>query len=180
MKVTNMREKVSRKWNIGMFRNMAYRAKAMATKSVEGLYKEQFKRIYDYAHELLRTNPRSTVKIKVKEVNGELIFRIFYSCLKAYRDNFTSYRPFIGLDGCFLKGKCGGELLTTIGRDGNEQILPIAYVVVEVENKDSWSLFLELLIEDIAGETVAAACTFISDQQKVNFTYKFHFIYLIF
>jgi len=121
----------------------------------------------------LRTNPGSTVKIKVEEVNGELIFRRFYACLKACKDSFTSCRPFIGLDGCFLKGKYGWELLTAIGRDGNEQILPIAYAVVEVENKDSWSWFLELLIEDIGGETVAAACTFISDQQKVNCTITF-------
>ena len=105
MKVTDMHEKVSRKGNIGISRNMAYRAKAMAAKNVEGSYKEQFKRIYDYAHELLRTNPGSTVKIKVEEVNGELIFRRFYACLKACKDSFTSCRPFIGLNGCFLKGK---------------------------------------------------------------------------
>jgi len=46
-------------------------------------------------------------------------------------------RPFIGLNGFFLKGRYGGELLTTIGRDENEQILPLAYVIVKVENKDS-------------------------------------------
>jgi len=48
-----------------------------------------------------------------------------------------SCRPIIGLDGCFLKGEYGGELLTAVGRDKNDQMLPIAYVVVEVENKDS-------------------------------------------
>jgi len=129
MNVIDMREKVSRKWNIGTSRNMADRAKVMTAQNVESSCKEQFKRIYDYAHELLRTNPGSTVKIKVEEVHGELIFRRFYTCLKACKDSFTSCRPFIGLDGCFLKSKYGGELLKAIGRDDNEQILPIAYAV---------------------------------------------------
>lgn len=44
----------------------------------------------------------------------------------------------------FLKGKYGEELLTIVGRDEDEQILTIAYVVVEVENTDSWTWFLQL------------------------------------
>jgi len=130
--------------------------------------------IYDYTHELLRTNPRSTVKVNVDNIEGEVIFKRFYACLKACKDSFTCCRPFIGLDGCFLKGKYGGELLIAIGRDGNEQILPLAYVVVEVENKDSWKWFLELLINDLGGDSVCASCTFISDQQKVIHFYYFN------
>ena len=59
-------------------------------------------------------------------------------------------------------------MLTAIGRDANDQMLPIAYAIVEVENKDSWSWFLELLIEDLGGPTVCTSYTFISDQQKVH------------
>jgi len=38
-----------------------------------------------------------------------------------------------------LKGKYGGELVTVVARDANDQMLPIAYTVVEVENRDTWS-----------------------------------------
>ncbi|WVZ18264.1 hypothetical protein V8G54_005586 [Vigna mungo] len=127
MKVMDIRDKVTRKWN---------------------------KTLY-YGHELLKTNPGSTVQIKVDNINGE-----------ACKDSFVSCRPIVGLDGCFLKTKYGGELLTAVGRDGNEQMLPIAYAVVEVENKESWTWFLELLIEDLGGKDVCAGITFISDQQK--------------
>ncbi|XP_017412951.1 uncharacterized protein LOC108324522 [Vigna angularis] len=106
MKVMDIRDKVSRKWNVGISRNMDFRARAMTKDNIEGSFKEQYRRIYDYGHELLRANT----------------------------------------------GKYGGELLTAVGRDGNEQILPIAYVVVEVENKDSWNWFLELIIADLGGE----------------------------
>ena len=168
VKGIEIREKISRKWNVGISRCMAYRAKAIVAQNVEGFFKEQYKRIYDYAHELLARNPRSTVKVNVEENEGEPIFKRFYACLKACKDSFISCRPIIGLDEAFLKRKYRGELLTVIGRDANDQMLPIAYVVVEVENKDSWSWFLELLIEDLGGSVVCTSYIFISDKQKVH------------
>ena len=44
-------------------------------------------------------------------------------------------RPLIGLDGCFLKGVCKGQLLTAIGLDGMDQMYPIAWAVINKENK---------------------------------------------
>lgn len=78
----------------------------------------------------------------------------------------------IGLDGCFLKTYCRGELLSAVGRDGNNQMFPIAWAVVESENKDSWSWFLKLLIDDIGMED-GAGLTVITDQQKVHSMFKF-------
>ncbi|XP_052726188.1 uncharacterized protein LOC128194667 [Vigna angularis] len=166
MKVMDIRDKVTRKWNVGISRNMVFRARAMARDKVEGSFKDQYRRLHDYGHELLKTNPGTTVQIKVDNSNGEVIFQRFYACLKACKDSFICCRPIIGLDGCFLKSKYGGELLTAVGRDGNDQMMPIAYAIVEVENKDSWTWFLEHLIEDLGGAAVCAGCTFISDQQK--------------
>jgi len=39
--------------------------------------------------------------------------------------------------------------------------------VVDVENKENWKWFIELLIEDI-GVTEGAGLTFMSDQHKVT------------
>ena len=50
-----------------------------------------------------------------------------------------------------MKGLCGGEILAAIGRDPNDQMLPIAFAVVEGENRDSWTWFLKLLIDDLGG-----------------------------
>jgi len=52
-----------------------------------------------------------------------------------------------------------GELLTTIKKDGSDQMLPISYVDVEFENKEVWTWFLELLIEDLGKVVVCASCT---------------------
>ncbi|GJS41416.1 pentatricopeptide repeat-containing protein [Tanacetum coccineum] len=73
-------------------------------------------------------------------------------------------RSVIALDGCFLKKPHVGEILT-VGRDGNNHIYPIAWAVVNVENKDNWSWFLELLGEDIDMPT-GNGLILISDQHK--------------
>ncbi|GKD13768.1 60S ribosomal protein L34 [Tanacetum coccineum] len=74
-------------------------------------------------------------------------------------------RKVIGLDGCFLKGTCRGELLTAMGRDGNNQMFPIAWAVVNVENTNNWEWFLACLCEDLR-LNCGAYMTIISDGHK--------------
>ncbi|WVZ25187.1 hypothetical protein V8G54_003731 [Vigna mungo] len=166
VKGVDIREKVCRKWNIAISKNMTYRAKTHASDEVAGSFTKQYTRIYDYAHELLERNLGSTIKVKVEPYDGKVIFQRFYACLKACKDSFLSCRPIIGLDGAFLKGQHHGELLTAVARDANDQMLPLAYAIVEVENKDTWKWFLELLIEDLGGTNVCSGLTIMSDQQK--------------
>ncbi|CAN1813096.1 hypothetical protein LINPERHAP1_LOCUS26763 [Linum perenne] len=54
-----------------------------------------------------------------------------------------------GLDGCFLKGGVDGMLLAAVGKDGKDQVYPIAWVVVESDNRDSWSWFIQVLVDDL-------------------------------
>ncbi|KAL8112935.1 hypothetical protein AgCh_020304 [Apium graveolens] len=64
-----------------------------------------------------------------------------------------------------LNEVCGGQLLSAVGRDGNNQMFPIAYAVVESENTDSWRWFTDLLSEDLRlGD--GTRYTIISDQQN--------------
>ncbi|WVZ21082.1 hypothetical protein V8G54_008404 [Vigna mungo] len=44
MKGVHIREKVQKKWNIGISRGIAYRAKAIASEHIDGSFKEQYKR----------------------------------------------------------------------------------------------------------------------------------------
>lgn len=69
---------------------------------------------------------------------------------------------------------CKGELLTAMGRDANNQMYPIAWAVVDVENKNKWCWFLSLLVDDlnfVNGEGLAV----ISDSHKVL---NYGFLYL--
>lgn len=50
-------------------------------------------------------------------------------------DEKAACRRVISLDGCFLKGVCKCELLYIMGRDANNKIYPIAWVVLNVAKK---------------------------------------------
>ncbi|GKA52061.1 60S ribosomal protein L34 [Tanacetum coccineum] len=62
-------------------------------------------------------------------------------------------------------GQVKGELLTAMGRDGNNQMFPIAWAVVNIENNDNWQWFLACICEDLMlGQ--GAYLTIISDGHK--------------
>jgi hypothetical protein len=66
----------------------------------------------------------------------------------------------------FLKGVYKGQLITAIGRDANDNMYPIAIVMVEAET-NSWTWFLDALLADL-GPRGPHRWTFISYSQKVS------------
>ncbi|KAL4568417.1 hypothetical protein LXL04_024029 [Taraxacum kok-saghyz] len=123
--------------------------------------------LWRYGAELVRANPGSTVKIQVDPMpDSTVYFSRMYVCFKGVKDGWIEgCRRVIGIDGCFLKGICRGGLLSAIGRDANNQMYPLAWAVVSVENKDTWKWFIDLLLNDIDMGN-GAGLTFISDQHK--------------
>ncbi|KAF8395044.1 hypothetical protein HHK36_018983 [Tetracentron sinense] len=72
-------------------------------------------------------------------------------------------RPFIGMDGYFLKGPFGGMLLTALALDGDLGIYPIAFVVVESKTKESWKFFI-CHLHSVLGDV--RDLTLMTDRQK--------------
>ena len=69
---------------------------------------------------------------------GVPYFKRFYISLEGCKKGFLAWcRPIIGLGTYHLKTKSGGQLITTVAKDPNEEYFPLAYIVVEVETKDS-------------------------------------------
>ncbi|XP_061340351.1 uncharacterized protein LOC133286866 [Gastrolobium bilobum] len=140
-----------------------------AKAKIEGCEKEQYAKLRDYLGELLRSNPGSTCQMQVipqPDPNSSPIFSKLYICLDACKKGFKAgCRPLIGLDGCFLKGYYGGQLLSAVGEDANKSFYVIAYAIVDSETKENWKWFLTLLQEDI-GPNAVFGWNFISDQQK--------------
>ncbi|XP_015932905.1 uncharacterized protein LOC107459205 [Arachis duranensis] len=73
------------------------------------------------------------------------LFWTFPPCIEA----FHHCKPLVSIDGTHLYGKYGGTLLLAIAQDGNSNILPIAFALVEGENVESWSFFLSNLREHV-------------------------------
>ena len=56
-------------------------------------------------------------------------------------ERWKYYRPIISVDETFLKCKFGGILLIASSQDGNNQIFPLAFAIVDSENDVSWTWF---------------------------------------
>ncbi|GJU93162.1 splicing factor [Tanacetum coccineum] len=83
--------------------------------------------------------------------DGKTQFKRMYICFKVLKEGWTSCRRVIGLDGCFLKLACRGELLTAMGRDSNNKMFPMAWAVLTILSDGHKGLIKavkELLLND--------------------------------
>ncbi|RYQ83643.1 hypothetical protein Ahy_B10g102399 [Arachis hypogaea] len=96
IKVKELVAKAHKKWNLTVTKAMAAKTKQEALSQIQGTFREQYKRINDYCHELLRTNPGSTVILKevIHPVNGpELWERTQYDDVIPPPYRRPSHRP---------------------------------------------------------------------------------------
>lgn len=149
---------------------MAYRAKWWAHQKLHGSMKDHYCKLGAYLEALKEANPNSFFEIVTdpKIDKSPPVFQRMFICFDAVRNGLIARcRKVLCLDGCFLKTFLGGMLLTAIGRDGNHQMFPYAWAVVEGENNDSWIWFLKKVQRCLEG-TNGEPWTLISDQQKVG------------
>jgi hypothetical protein len=57
---------------------------------------------------------------------------------------FAHYRPIISVDGTFLTGKYKGTLIVVVGMTTKNQLLSLAFVLVEVRTTRAGNGFLAL------------------------------------
>ena len=96
------------------------------------------------------------------------VFERIYVCLDACKRGFLAgCRPLIGIDGRHLKGTIERQLPVVVGKDENDNIISIAYFIVEIENKSSWTWFLQYQLDDI-GHVDENGWIFISGRQKAG------------
>ncbi|KAK4392763.1 hypothetical protein Sango_2054100 [Sesamum angolense] len=134
-----LKNKIRRDIQIDCSLHKVYRAKRYTQQLVKGNIKKQYERLYDYCATVEKHNPRSTLVLTVDRSLTPPVLQRMYYCLNGLREGFLEgCRPIIGLDGCFLKGPYKGQLLSAVGRDGNDNIYPIAIAYVEIEKFDTW------------------------------------------
>ncbi|KAA0053333.1 MuDRA-like transposase [Cucumis melo var. makuwa] len=80
----------------------------------------------------------------------------------AIRGFLNCIRPVIVMDGTFLKNKYWGQLIVSVCLDGNNQIYPLTFGVVDRETDDSIQWFLEKLKGAIG---LVPSLGFVTDQK---------------
>ncbi|GJT31623.1 calcium/proton exchanger [Tanacetum coccineum] len=140
MPLRKMRAEIRQKFMIDVSLGQCRRAKQLALFDHEGGLIEHYGKLYQYRQALLDSNPGSTCRLDVDESsNGSATFKRIYICFKGVKD--------------------------AMGRDANNQMYPIAWAVVRVENADNWGWFLHLLHDDLS-LNYGNGITIISDSHK--------------
>nr|GEW52986.1 hypothetical protein [Tanacetum cinerariifolium] len=116
-----MQNFIRSKFMINVSLGLCKRAKQAALFDHEGGLIDHYSKIWQYRQVVLDSNPGSTCHINLEEKD----------------DGLTYFKRFYG------------QLMTAMGRDANNQIFPIVWAVVGVENKNNWCWFLSLLSDDI-------------------------------
>nr|XP_023870556.1 uncharacterized protein LOC111983129 [Quercus suber] len=166
--VSSVKHHVMQKISVDLSLSQVYRARTAARGLITGNEESQYGLLRDYAEMILRIDLGSRVilQIEMKNENAQPNFKRMYIRYNAQKVGFLGgCRPFVGLDGCHLKGRFSGQLLSATAKDGNDNIFPVVMAVVEQETKDSWMWILEQFADDI-GRPEELNLVFISDRQK--------------
>ncbi|KAK8581393.1 hypothetical protein V6N13_144420 [Hibiscus sabdariffa] len=123
-------------------------------------YDEGYNQLPSLFKQIVENNPGSIATLVTRE---DLSFHSLFVALQASLHGFKNgCRPLLFLDTMTIKSKYQSELLTATALDGNEDIFPVAFAVVDVVNDDNWHWFLVQLKSALS---IFQPVTFVADRQ---------------
>ncbi|WVZ79577.1 hypothetical protein U9M48_027142 [Paspalum notatum var. saurae] len=137
-------KRIIERWSCNTKYTISY-AKAYRAKRRFGTYEDSYDNLPCMLATIVQRNPGTyydVMHFPNPEGGPSIPQRVFF-CLGPCVRAFQYCLPLLCIDGTFLIGKYKGTILTAIGVDGNNQVLPVAFAFVENENADSWYWFLE-------------------------------------
>lgn len=166
----SLNELLFQRYGVYMKKSTLYTMKKFAVEKLFGGHDESYGHIPAYVRVICDTNPGSHAFfsfVETESIPRQLLFStVFISFSAMWKGFLGGCRPLIGVDGTHLKGNYRGILLSAVAIDGNNEIFPLAYAVVSVEDKENWSFFFWNLY-NIVKESSRKDWTIISDRQKV-------------
>ncbi|KAJ4809963.1 MuDR family transposase [Rhynchospora pubera] len=149
----DIQESVKKRYPFTLSYNKAWLAKQKAIAHLFGEWRESYTLLAPLFNAIQASNPGtkvnwwsdSTADPKVRLLRG--VSWAFGPAIKG----FSHCRPVIGIDSAILSGKYGGKLLFVVAYDGEGQLLPLAFSIVETENDESWYWFMYWLRKEVVG-----------------------------
>ncbi|KAL0554550.1 hypothetical protein IC582_008473 [Cucumis melo] len=130
-------------YDINMSYEKAWRARENAYERVQESPEESYNLLRRYGEALKFTNPRTIFHMELQDDRFfKYLFMVVGSCVRGF---LNCIRPVIVMNRTFLKNKYRGQLIVAVCLDGNNQIYPLAFRVVDRETDDSIQWFLEKL-----------------------------------
>lgn len=174
---TEIQECVRRMFRVLIEKPVAYKIKYHAHRLLHGSMQEHYRKVGRYLEVVKQSSPETKMTLVTDNEKSPPIFKRLYVCFEGLAKGWIEgYRRVLCIDSCFLKTFLGGQLMCAIGRDGNDQMFPVAWAVVEGENNDSWEWFLNE-VKDSLGLNDGAGLAIISDEHLVKVMhFSFYFV----
>ena len=150
--VSGVHNHVMQNLSVDLSVNQVYRSKRKTRDLINGDEQLQYGVLRDYAQMISTVDKGSRVILQTKmaDETSQPKFKRMYVRFNAQKVGFLGgCRSFIGLDGCHIKHRFGGKILSATAKDANDNIFLVAMAVVEQETKESWIWFLEIFADDI-------------------------------
>ncbi|XP_013624639.1 PREDICTED: uncharacterized protein LOC106330764 [Brassica oleracea var. oleracea] len=120
-----------------------------AQELVRGSAEDGYERLPSYLEQISLTNPGSITGLELDSLNR---FKYLFLSFGASIRGFRYQTRVIVVDGTHLNGKYQGVMLVAGAQDGNFQIFPLAFAIVDGENDESWEWFFTKLASCVSDE----------------------------
>ncbi|RYR24778.1 hypothetical protein Ahy_B02g058317 [Arachis hypogaea] len=149
IKVKSVIAEVQSKFNYTVSYRKAWLAKQRAVEKIFGGWEASYKALPIWMEAMCHKEPSAVIHFETMpayqgdDLVGDIrvlhrVFWSYYPCIRAFRH----CKPIVQVDGTHLYGKYKGCLLVAVSQDDNNNIVPIAFAIVEGETSDAWHFFL--------------------------------------
>jgi hypothetical protein len=127
--------------------NKLWRGRELAIANMFGSWENSYNLLIPLLEAIQRNNPGSKYCVTSTPIADETD-RQFNQAAWAYGPCIAALpflRPVISIDACFMSGRYQGRLLMACMYDAENQLLPLAFAIVEKESAENWGFFYEMV-----------------------------------
>ncbi|XP_015948676.2 uncharacterized protein LOC107473610 [Arachis duranensis] len=166
IKVKSVIAEVQSKFNYTVSYRKTWLVKQEEVESIFGGWEASYEALPIWFEAMCHKEPSTIVHFEIMPAyqgddlvpNNCVLHRVFWSyypCIRAFRH----YKPIVQVDKTHLCGKYKGCLLVAVSQDGNNNMVLIAFAIVEGETSEAWHFFLSNLRQHVVTRDGAGLIT---------------------
>ncbi|XP_078177055.1 uncharacterized protein LOC144571584 [Carex rostrata] len=174
LSITNIRELIRKAYpNVTPLYNKLWRGRELAIAQLFGSWEVSYALLIPMLEAIKSVNPGTKYTLLSDPITREghrqfkAVAWAFGPCIEA----IPHLRDVISVDGSFLSGRYDGQLLIACGYDAENQVIPLAFALVEKDDNDNWGWFMRWLRTEIFGSG-KFLCVISDRQNTIKWVFK--------